>query len=496
MATDYSKRDFVTIREDLLTRANRIIPEWTDRDPSDFGMVLVDLWAFMGDTLHYYIDNASREAFLTTATQRDSVLAIANLLDYRPKGRTAAQSTVTISNSSETTSYTLPLGTRFLGQVNNTTVDCFTVEPVTIGTNTTGQVRVQEGTLTTEDAFDSFIGTSTGSVSQRFTIPGSNIVTTSVQVFVKEDGINNVRYRLIPRIADAAFGERVFATLTDASGTTEVIFGNRINGFIPPVNSNIYVRFSRSQGADGNYPENIVTTFVNAVSNDLNITSSTAFIGGSNEESIDSMRVSIPRSTRAQNRAVTLKDHVDIALSVPSVYKAAATYNAGLVTIYPVGIQSGYTTSASTSIPVPTEPTDMADEITNQLQPRMLLGVTLAVASEVQLTPINIKAKIFVNERYVQAWVISDVQNALNKLFEFDNVTFGQKYTLSQIYKTIVDVEGVDYAEIDPDGTPAGVFSTTSSGVEQFIVVDSLKLPRKGTVEIIADPSSGITTAD
>jgi hypothetical protein len=53
---DYSSRDYSTIKSDLLARASRIAPEWTDRDPSDFGMVLVDLWSQMGDVLHYYVD--------------------------------------------------------------------------------------------------------------------------------------------------------------------------------------------------------------------------------------------------------------------------------------------------------------------------------------------------------------------------------------------------------------------------------------------------------
>ena len=95
---DFASRDYSNIRRDLLARAERTVPEWTDRDPSDFSMVLVDMWAYMGDILHYYIDRAAGESFLDTATQKESVLALANLFDYKPRNRTAARATVYVSS--------------------------------------------------------------------------------------------------------------------------------------------------------------------------------------------------------------------------------------------------------------------------------------------------------------------------------------------------------------------------------------------------------------
>jgi hypothetical protein len=52
---NYSSRDFEQIRDDLLSRAASLVPEWTARDSSDFGVMMVDLWAYFADVLHYYI---------------------------------------------------------------------------------------------------------------------------------------------------------------------------------------------------------------------------------------------------------------------------------------------------------------------------------------------------------------------------------------------------------------------------------------------------------
>ena len=67
---DYTNRDYTSIRNDLLNRASVVLPEWTSRDSSDFGILFVDLVSYMGDILHYYVDQAARESFLVNAKKR------------------------------------------------------------------------------------------------------------------------------------------------------------------------------------------------------------------------------------------------------------------------------------------------------------------------------------------------------------------------------------------------------------------------------------------
>lgn len=489
MATDYTRRDFNAIKGGLLSRASQVLPDWTDRDPSDFGMLFVDLWAYMGDVLHYYIDRAEREAFLSTATQRESVLAIANLLDYVPSGRSAAVSSVVVKNSNTSTAYTLPEFTVFTGKDGSSSFTCFTTESNTIGANASVSIAVTEGSMYLETSSDGYLGKSSGQPSQKFTIPYKNVVEGSIRLFVKEDGITNTEYRKVDRISEALFGERVFSATTDAYGVTTVLLGSRVNGLIPATNSIVSARFATSSGAAGNYGLNTIVGFKNAISSDLSILSSTIFIGGTDVESIESMRSSIPLTTRPQDRAVTLDDFIDLTLGVSGVYKATATYNSGSVTIYPVALQSNYTTSSVTSLTVSS---DMSTRILNSVSPKALLGVTTTVAASVSLVPVNISAKVVVNDRYVAGWVSNDVTTALKALFEFNNVSFGQTLTLSEVFRTIINVEGVDYAEIDATNTPPGVFSTTSSGVSQKITPASTALLKVGTITLYV--SGGITT--
>lgn len=509
MAIDYTRRDFGTIKNDLLNRARVVFPEWTDRDPSDFGMLFVDLWSYMGDVLHYYIDRANREAFLNTATRRESVLAFANLLDYIPSGRTAAMATVTVSNSSSTDAFTIPQDTVLRGNSGDGTVTCYTTEDVIVPASGSRVLDVYEGTIIKEDSFDGALGTSNGTSSQRFSIANTDVVARSVQLYVYEDGVNKTEYRKVSSISDALFGERVFSLYTDANGVTQVLLGNNINGFVPPINARLVARYARSSGSKGNYGTNVITAFRDSVSAFINVTSSSAFVGGADEESIESLRESIPIASRTQDRAVTLQDFIDITLGVTGVYKASASYSpgasacytSGSVTVYAVPVQSDYLTTTATSLSVGT---DLKNDILEVLTPKTLLGVSVNVSNSTTLIPINIAANVYVNERYVAQWVIADVQAALSNLFSFDSVRFGQRISLSDVYRTIVDVEGVDYAEIDPKAL--GTFSkgnnksTTSNqigtGDKVFTVASGLGFVTGQTVVAYAPTNNAQASAN
>ena len=101
---DYTSRDYASLVNDMLALIPSYLPEWTDRSPGDFGIVLLELFAYVGDILNFYTDRIANEAFISTAQQRQSVLNLASLLDYTPHGNVAAtcQLQFTISSPSPT----------------------------------------------------------------------------------------------------------------------------------------------------------------------------------------------------------------------------------------------------------------------------------------------------------------------------------------------------------------------------------------------------------
>jgi hypothetical protein len=87
---DYLSRDFESIRQDLIDQIQFFNPEWTDRNASDFGITLIELFAYMGDILHFYIDRRAQNLYLTTCFTREAAVNILKLIDYEVPGKSSA----------------------------------------------------------------------------------------------------------------------------------------------------------------------------------------------------------------------------------------------------------------------------------------------------------------------------------------------------------------------------------------------------------------------
>ncbi len=79
---NYLAKDYASFRQLMLDRLAVTIPEWQERNPSDVGIMLVELLAYAADNLSYYQDAVATEAYLGTARKRISVRRHSRLLDY------------------------------------------------------------------------------------------------------------------------------------------------------------------------------------------------------------------------------------------------------------------------------------------------------------------------------------------------------------------------------------------------------------------------------
>jgi hypothetical protein len=469
---DYTSRDYYSIREDLLSRAAElpIGASWNTRSTSDFGVMLVDLWAYMGDVLHFYVDRAAAETFVSTATQRESLLAFSNLVDYEPIQMNAATATVTlVSTAAWTGLVEIPAYTSFVAPA--TTTDTITTYFVTTtsasmaASSTALTIPLTEGTSVVDEEptnTTSISGNlSNGSPNQKFNLRFSNVLINSVNVQVYEGPVdlNNlptaVSYRYVDRLIDVTSYERVFTIDTTADNVSQIIFGNGINGKIPQSGAEIKVSYIRSSGSHGNLAANKITAFATNTPVGVKVESSSAATGGYDAESVLSMKANIPALLRTQDRAVSLQDFKDLSLRIPGVAKATASNAGSTVTIYPVAYQTDYLLPSFGST-ISISSTMQANAITF-FEPRQMMGASVIAASSVDLTNVYITANIVVKDGYVQRWVRDAVTAALDTLFTFDAVYFGQVLSLGEVYKLIMSVEGVDYVSIPRFNTSSSV---------------------------------------
>jgi len=81
---DYTARDFDSIKLELLQYCKRYYPDtYRDFGEASFGSMTLDMVAYVGDMLSYYLDYQANEMFLDTATEEENVDKIARSLGHR-----------------------------------------------------------------------------------------------------------------------------------------------------------------------------------------------------------------------------------------------------------------------------------------------------------------------------------------------------------------------------------------------------------------------------
>lgn len=446
-ALDYTSRDFEGFKTSLLAYAGRAMPDWNPGSEGDFGVMMVELFSYLGDSLSYYGDRLQQESYLPTATQRLSLLQISDLLGYVPSTGVPATGTITFQTANPGPAVTVPAGTALVTDYVNALDG-----PITFETNTaitvplnggTASVGVTQGITRTQVT----IGVSTGLPVQEFRLPDIPVIAGTVRVLV-DSVAGPTEWTYIGFLVDAEPADRVFTTFLDESGATWVRFGDNLNGAIPTNQLTVFASYRVGGGILGNVNAGVVNALASsslpgvAVALDgAGSALSSAMTGGADPETNDQIRANAARAFRTQNRCVTLQDYGDAALTVPGIVRAnavAATYTS--VSVFVVGSAGGQPSAA------------VLGSVLSALQARALAGVTVTVAGPTVVT-VNVGSASFPLTvecwpRYSRATVAHDVQQALKAMLSFANVDFGMRLTLSDFYKTLLSVAGVRYASI------------------------------------------------
>ncbi|MDO8149683.1 hypothetical protein Q6350_14705 [Isoptericola sp. b515] len=108
---DYLARDYEGLRTRLLDRVATLLPGWTDDGPADPAVMLVELFAAVGDRLAAWQDAVAVEAYLGTARRRTSVRRHARLLGYTVHEGCSARALLAFTTPSGQDVVEVPAGT-------------------------------------------------------------------------------------------------------------------------------------------------------------------------------------------------------------------------------------------------------------------------------------------------------------------------------------------------------------------------------------------------
>lgn len=499
---DYTSRDFVSLRSDLIARVKTAIPEWDPNDAADFGVVMVEAMAHLGDVLSYYIDRAANESSLSTATRRSSVLALARDLGYTPSGYTSSSVTISFSNSS-LGAVVVPAGTVVTAIVEKDDFLLYipfeTDADVTVGAASAASVTATQGeTVEGSTGYGESLGISTGAPNQFFRVPSDTVVKTSVAVYVF-DGVNYYPWTPVTHLADYAPTSRVFRVIDDGYGTFYVEFGDGVSGLAPSAGHTIHASYRKVDGVNGNVAATTVREItsvpgltsgqVAVLVGTLTVTNDSPATGGSDPEDLSSMRTNASQAYRANNRAVTLDDYQNLALQVPSCGKASARSSVPtsvLLTVAPsrtfgaAEARPGYFDASGTGVgpwTVTSEYTDLKASVKSYVEQRMLAGTALTMTDTVY-TPISMTITVTALPSVLNSDVVTICKQAIADRFDYSNIGFGAQVLTTDlislvaslgvtqsvvitILKRTVDVDGVSNLVAAEDE----IFLTTEASI-------------------------------
>ena len=474
ISLDYTSRDYYSIREQLIARIQDRIPEWAASNPADFGVALVEAFAYMGDLMSYYIDRNVNESFISSATQRDSVINIAQAYGYIPSGYRQATVTLTFTNSSETDVITIPAGTVVSGEViEGDTVNTvyFTTESDALLDpdidNGIAEMTANEGRSVTyvsdyANSYGELVGTSDGTPNQSFVLGESPAVDGSLSVYV-QGGSSYSKWRQVEHLIDTNPYDQVFTVTSDADNNLYVNFGDGVSGAIPVNFSEIRVLYTVGGGVIGNVTTNTLTT-IDAIpgysTNDLialqalvTVTNDSVAIGGSDPETLAQIRYAAPLTLRANNRAITLEDFNSLALGVTNCGKANATSDIWTsVTMYVAPSRNEGDSDLQPGLDDNQDPTSeyttLAADVLSSLQPRTLIGTTLTIQPPTYVD-IVLTVQYAKQPQYTETEVEASIKSVLTTYYGYYYNSFQQTIYVQDIETTLNNnVTGLKIAKL------------------------------------------------
>jgi hypothetical protein len=479
---DYLARDYSSFRRALIDLIPAKLPEMTDRSEANFGIVLIELFAYMADILSYYQDRVANEAFLTTAQERRSVINHLRLIGYEmaPAAPATARLSLIVGNNVNQV-VEIRNGDQFATPSSkdrkSVTFEYTHEKPLVIDTTTAPLnsakkpdgsplpnfkemadiIPVRQG----RTILNEVIGISDGTPNQRFTLAQPRVLRDSLEIIVQTSPPTpawRLRKNLIfsrraftpEQLAALEQQERIASTLafsrnadqdyaieTDENEITTVIFGDGQYGKIPPAGVRIVANYRVGGGLEGNVGAGQITVISKAPQLQLlgaKVVNGAPASGGADRETIEQAVKFAPTVFASMQRAVTAEDYVAQAKLFPGVSKAraeASSWNVIRLYIAPTG--SGE------------PPSDILQrDLLAYFEDKRMLTSIIRIFSPVYVH-IEIEVDVDAVSYFRQEEVRGDAEKAIRDLFDFEKVDFKQTLYLSKIYEALEDLDGVNH---------------------------------------------------
>ena len=308
---DISELDFANIKSSLRTFLSNQ-NEFKDYDFEGSSLsILLDLLAYNTHYLSYNANFVANEMFMDTAQLRTSVASLAKLVGYTPNSAKAPVADLKlVINDGTGSTITIPAGTKFTTTIDGLTYTFVsiadkTVQPVD-GVYTAASLNVYEGTYVsynyTYDVQD---------IDQRFLIPSDRADTSTIKVVIQNSASDTTSntYTKATSITELDGTSKVFFLQEAEDGQYEIYFGDGVIGKKLDDDNIVTISYVVTNQTEANGASSFNVLGSIAGFTDITVTVNSNAQGGSEPETIESIRKNVPNFYSSQDRAVTIEDY-------------------------------------------------------------------------------------------------------------------------------------------------------------------------------------------
>lgn len=486
---NYTNQDYYSLKGRLreLLRA-QYGDRFNDFFESSLGVMLLEMWAFMADTVNFKVDQIANELFIDSVTEVENAFRLARLVGFSPTPPIGARAMFTAS----------------IGQVLN--VDLEIPGGVQLPLSVDGQGLFYELFAADSDnnplyeddiviAAGNFVNSSivglegrtvrdrfngNGAVAQTYTMSQGPVILDSVRV-----NVDGIRWQQVPYFTDST-PRREYRLEYDSDYNGFLVFGNDRAGLIPSKGSVIEVVYRVGGGTRGN----IVTGYINAQRNfvvpglafalPVAFTNYTKGEYGYDGDGIEEVRRKLPAWVRAQQRAVTGADYKTLVEQFATPYhgqigKAAVTLRhqgcaGNIVDIYVLARAGG------DSLAVASDELK-ADLGTSLESEKMMTDYVCIRDGKIIATDVTLDIVADKFFKKIREELQVKVLNRVASFFSLNNWEFGKGLAASDLVKSLSDlreIKSVDVTFTTDDADNSG--EAVSASFDEIIRPDAVNV--------------------
>jgi hypothetical protein len=467
---DYTSKDYAALRESLLEVAGERLPEWTDHSPNDLGVLLVELFAYMGDIVLHHQDRLAGESYLPTALERRSAVNLLRLVgDQLRPARPSSVDLTLLFDPGEAGPITIPRGAMFEAKVSG--------EPEPVGFRFERQdLTVVPATLPVHHAPDGaefrkleplpviqvdvvvegeIVGSSDGSVLQRFKLARRPLIDGTLEVRVDEGAGPRLwerRDTLLFSVAD----DPHYQVVRDENDDAWIEFGDGRHGR-PPARgrNNITADYRTGGGARGNVPAGSITKDVSDIDGLEQVFNEKQASGGQDAETVAEAAARAPRLFRTMGRAVTAGDYEALALQFGAGKARARGAGWNRIELFVAPAGGGF-------------PSDtLKEQLRAEFRSKRIMTALVDVRDP-RYTNVWIEGTLYVEAYFFTDQIRQRAEDAVRALLDFDRVSFQDRLYVSKVYEAIEAIDGVRAVSVDRFASTASLTAVPPDGILTF----------------------------